>query len=134
MPTRRSAGDTARIRSPMIVCCRISSDSCSSSPAGFSRIASGTAILPTSWSSAARRAQEDADLVAAETVRAPAVAGGVVQRAAEPRQQGVAGRVAEAVVVDLEAVEVEHHQHVHGVLRKRGLDVDHQLAAVAEAG
>ena len=43
------------IRSPISVCFRISSHSISSSGPGLRRISSGIAILPRSWSSAARR-------------------------------------------------------------------------------
>ena len=57
--------------------------------------------------------------------------------AAEPRKQRVAGRVAEGVVVVLEPVEVEEHEPQRlglvGVLDVL-LEVDHQAAAVREAG
>ena len=53
--------------------------------------------------------------------------------APEPAQQRVAGRVAEAVVVRLEAVEVEEREQVRALARlERVLEVEHQAAAVAE--
>ena len=78
---------------------------------------------------------QGAELVTAQPVGPPA-GNRRGQSRAEPGQQGVAGRVAEAVVVALEAVEVEHDQ-AEGVLGGRGRgagEVGPQLAPVPEAG
>ena len=73
--------------------------------------ASAATQASTSTSSAGRaRVQHDAELVAAEPVGAPVAVHGVGEPLAQPHQQAVAGRVAEGVVVLLEAVEVEQHQ------------------------
>ena len=54
---------------------------------------------------------QDAELIPTEPVGAAAVVGhGLLQGLGQPDEQGVAGGVAEAVVVALEAVEVEQHQ------------------------
>ena len=53
---------------------------------------------------------EEAELVAAEPVGRAVRAGHGRELLAEPREQRVAGRVAERVVVALEAVEVEEHE------------------------
>ena len=63
--------------------------------------------------------EQDAELVAAQPVRLP-WPHREVQVAAQLRQQRVAGGMAEAVVVALEAVEVEEHQRVRAARRWRG--------------
>ena len=57
------------------------------------------------------RLEQRAELVAAHPERPPAPAQIGRQVRAQPHQQRVAGRVAEGVVVVLEAVEVEEHEH-----------------------
>ena len=81
---------------------------------------------------------EHAELVAAEPVgrsrRRRSTASSAV---GEAREQRVAGRVAERVVVDLEAVEVEDREQPRlGVapVRKRAIEVGDEPAAVAEPG
>ena len=54
------------MRSPMIVCWRMYSHSSASSARGAWRIASGIAILPMSWSAAARRRVDQVGRVEAE--------------------------------------------------------------------
>ena len=84
----------------------------------------------------AARRRSDAELVAAEAVGVAARADAPRRLRAEPRQQRVAGGVAEGVVVALEAVEVEQ-QRARGLAaspREAALEVAHQRAAVAEAG
>ena len=54
---------------------------------------------------------EQAEFVAAEPVRAPVRTGDERELRSQPRQQRVAGRVAERVVVRLEAVEVVDREH-----------------------
>src|SRR5256885_2221299 len=105
----------------MIVCRHMKAHSASSRGPGLSRIVSGMAILPMSWSSAARASSSrrsgsmpregggaaGAELAPAEAVGGPVGAGRLVQPTAEPREEGVARGVAEGVVGELEAVEVE---------------------------
>ena len=83
------------------------------------------------------RGGEQAELVAAHAVGGAVGAERVGQVAAEPVQQRVAGRVAEGVVVGLEAVEVEEREQ-HGPLGRgvggQPLEVGEQRAPVAEAG
>ena len=62
---------------------------------------------------------------------APAPPSAAARRAA---QELVARRVAEAVVVALEAVEVEEHEQLALATVDGGLEGLHQRAAVAEAG
>ena len=77
---------------------------------------------------------EHAELVAADPVDLAAVADAGGELLREPREQGVARRVAEGVVVGLEAVEVEEHEHGGGAAGERRLEVDHQLAPVPDPG
>ena len=55
--------------------------------------------------------EQGTELVAAEPVGGAAVGDRLVEAPAQPHQQGVAGRVPEGVVVVLEAVEIEEHEH-----------------------
>ena len=80
-------------------------------------------------------AGHDAELVAAEAVAAAPVRHGVREVAAEARQQRVADRMAEAVVVGLEAVEVEHDQRAGALgvgARDQLVQVNEQAAAVRQ--
>ena len=83
------------------------------------------------------RRGDDAELVAAEAVRLAASCPSTArsQRRAEPREQRVAGRVAERVVVLLEAVEVEDAEHDLGArpLGEDVLEIGHERTAVAQA-
>jgi hypothetical protein len=81
---------------------------------------------------------QDAELIPAQAVGAAAVVGhGLLQGPGQPDQQGVAGGVAEGVVVALEAVEVEQHQQQRlgraGLLQPI-LQVELELAPVGDAG
>ncbi len=80
--------------------------------------------------------REHRELVAAEPVGLGAALHRLGELAAEADQQRVAGRMAERVVVGLEAVEVEDRQDVRRAIlvAQHPLDVDEELAAVAEAG
>ena len=82
---------------------------------------------------AGRPRGEHAELVAADAERR-AVGGrrGRQEAGAEPGQQRVAGRVPVGVVVVLEAVEVEHQQHVRHRLGQRVVERAVQREAVAE--
>ena len=55
--------------------------------------------------------EQGAELVAAEPVGGAAIGDRLVEAPAQPHQQGVASRVPEGVVVVLEAVEIEQHEH-----------------------
>ena len=78
--------------------------------------------------------EQQAELVAAEPVGGAAALDRAGQRAAEPREQRVARRMPERVVVGLEAVEVEEQQRA-GVLvgvDQGVLEVGHQPAPVGQ--
>ena len=85
-----------------------------------------------------RRAQEDAELVAAHAEGAcHGRRGSATRLRAEPREQRVARRVAERVVVVLEAVEVEEDEHQRALVAAVGerlVERRGERAAVAEAG
>jgi hypothetical protein len=80
---------------------------------------------------------EGAELVAAEAVGLAVLGDGELELRPEAGQEGVAGEVAEGVVVVLEAVEVEEQEDPRRAVA-RGLQLDlevaHELAAVAQAG
>ena len=81
--------------------------------------------------------EQDAELVAAETVGAAVAGDGGLEVGAEALQERIAGHVAEGVVVLLEAVEVEEREGAPvGGRRLVGgvLQVAHQGAAVGQAG
>ena len=59
---------------------------------------------------AGRAVRDHAEFIAAEAVCPTGLAHGLTQPPPEAREQGIADRVAEAVVVLLEAIEVEHRQ------------------------
>ena len=81
------------------------------------------------------RGHDEAELVAAQPVRAAPAAVSRRELRAEAGEQGVTGRVAERVVVPLEAVEVEEHQQRSADLGLREESPrSQQPAAVAEAG
>ena len=80
------------------------------------------------------RIGQDAELVATEPIGARPPRHGGAQRRGEADEQGVAGGVAEAVVVFLEAVEVEDRQRRGTALVDEPRDVAHEPAAVAQAG
>jgi hypothetical protein len=86
---------------------------------------------------AVRHEREDAELVAAHAVGATAALERGRQVATEALEQRIASRVAERVVVGLEAVEVEQREHVavagHVEAGSR-LEVAHQRAPVAQPG
>ena len=82
-----------------------------------------------------RAGRDDAKLVSAQTVGAAVGRNGGLEALGEFGQQRVTGRMAEAVVVRLEAVEVEEGEDTGvgpglGDLR----EVLHELTAVGEAG
>ena len=80
---------------------------------------------------------EDAELVAAHPVRVATALDGLAERAAQADEEGVAGGVAEDVVVGLEAVEIEDREAggaVRGRLGDHELELARQRAAVAEPG
>ena len=81
-----------------------------------------------------RRRGEHAELVPAEAVCAARAGHRLGQAAAEAGEQGVALRVAEVVVVALEAVEVEEQQPALGAGGERLGEVGEQAAAVGQAG
>ena len=100
------------------------------------RSVSADAALASSRSCAREPAvQQHAELVAAEAIGPPAGTDRRAQRGSDSSQQGIAGGVTEAVVVALEAVEIEEHQRgrapapsvLHGVL-----EVLHQPAPVPQ--
>ena len=81
-----------------------------------------------------RAGEQHAELVAAHPVGRAGVADGVAQPRAEAAEQRVARRVAEGVVVALEAVQVEEAEQ-HGLAAvERAVEVLHQPPAVAEPG
>jgi hypothetical protein len=67
---------------------------------------------------ARRHRRQDAEFVAAHAIREAAPVDRARQRAAEPGQEGVAGRMAVDVVVGLEAVEVEEQQQERALRRR----------------
>ena len=81
-------------------------------------------------------ARQHAELVAPEPVGRAAVARDERELRAEPDEERVPGGVPERVVVALEAVEVEDHQHRrHRLVRlERRVEVDQEPAPVPEAG
>ena len=81
-------------------------------------------------------AHQHAELVAPEPVGRAAVARDERELRAEPDEERVPGRVPERVVVALEAVEVEDHQHRRRrpVRLERRVEVDQEPAPVPEAG
>ena len=83
----------------------------------------------------AHRAQQDAELVAAQTVRLAGALDRARYGTPEAGEERVARGVAEGVVVALEPVEVEEDEDraLPGLLERR-LHVQHQAAPVAEAG
>ena len=81
-----------------------------------------------------RDRREEAELVPAEPISGTFGARYGREFLAEAREQRVAGRVAERVVVALESVEVEQHEECrpHGVGAQTALEVGEQLATIAE--
>ena len=79
--------------------------------------------------------EQETELVPAEAVGGAAALDRAGQRAAEPREQRVAGAVAERVVVGLEAVEIEEQQRADVLVgvAQRILEVVHQAAPVGQA-
>src|SRR5207247_3971515 len=79
--------------------------------------------------------RQHAELVAAEPVGATLALDRGVEPVRDASEQGVAGRVAERVVVRLEAVEVEDDQREgQPVIAERSVELEHEPAAVAEPG
>ena len=78
---------------------------------------------------------DDAELVAAHPVGMSAARDELAEVLAEPREQRVARGMPERVVVVLEAVQVEEHEHEVGVrVAERVLEIVVEAAAVAEPG
>ena len=78
---------------------------------------------------------QHAELVAAEAIGAPVGLNAALECLAQAREQRVAGKVAEGVVVVLEAVEVEEQEHRRvGWADRAGAEVGHELATVGQAG
>ena len=87
------------------------------SPCSVNAAAAPRMIGSATWGP---RAEEHAELVPAHAVRVAAAVDVPRQRAAQALEQGIAGRMPEAVVVVLEAVEVEEHQDQRvGVIGRR---------------
>ena len=78
--------------------------------------------------------RDEAELVASETIRRTVLTGNRRELRTEAGEQRVSRRVAEAVVVALEAVQVEDHQeNWRGViLAESALEVPDELASIAE--
>ena len=86
---------------------------------------------------AGRDRGEQAELVAAHPVDAAEALGRRLQALGQADEQRVAGRVAEAVVVLLEAVEVEEREQLRPLVAHDGhrvVEVGDERAAVAQAG
>ena len=79
-------------------------------------------------------ADEHAELVAAEPVRLSPVGKPGLEPRTEPREQRVARRMPEAVVIRLEAVQVEQHQHRLRLGLDRLVEIADQRAPVPEPG
>ncbi len=92
---------------------------------------------PMSASSVVNRPfKQEAELIAAEAIGPPVAADRGAQSGPDPAQEGVAGGVAEGVVVALEAVEIEEHERLGVALVGVGdgdVQIAHQPPAVAQA-
>ncbi len=77
--------------------------------------------------------QDQGELVAADARQDVAVAQDVAQRVADARQELVAGGVAEGVVDQLEAVQVEQHQRAGAAMAARAADLALELFLEAPA-
>src|SRR5262249_59852689 len=77
---------------------------------------------------------EDAELVSSEPERMPGRARSDLQGLSEPREQRIAARMAERVVVALEPVHVEDDEHPRAAATKRPLELQHEPSAIPEPG
>ena len=79
--------------------------------------------------------RDETELVAAEPVHGACLARDGRELRAQPDEQGVSRRMTEAVVVALEAVEVEEHEERrrHGLGVQTALEICEELSAVREA-